>query len=39
MKKRILSLLMMLSVLFAPMLTGCTQDQLAVATGVLSAVL
>lgn len=39
MKKRILSLLLMLSVLFAPMLTGCTQDQLAVATGVLSAVL
>ncbi|MGM9649853.1 MAG: ribonuclease domain-containing protein [Butyricicoccaceae bacterium] len=39
MKKRILSLLLMLSVLFAPMLTGCTQDQLDVATGVLYTVL
>ena len=39
MKKRILSLLLMLSVLFAPMLTGCTQEQIDTAAGVLSAVL
>ncbi len=39
MKKRILSLLLMLSVLLAPMLTGCTQEQIDTAAGVLSAVL
>ncbi len=39
MKKRILSLLLMLSVLFAPMLTDCTQEQIDTAAGVLSAVL
>ena len=39
MKKRILSFLLMLSVLLAPILTGCTQDETDTAAGVLSAVL
>ena len=34
MKKRILSLLLMLSVLLAPMLTGCTQEQMSITEAV-----
>lgn len=38
-KKKLLSFLLMLSVLLVPILTGCTQDEADAAVGILNAVL